>query len=126
MIKLLHAGITEQVLGAFQDVYREHGFGFLENVYVNSMVIELGARGLSVKREAPTEVLYRGVVVGRYRADLIVEDRVLLEVKAAKTITNADERQLLNYLKASRIAVGLLLHFGPEPKVLRRVMSRHR
>ncbi len=124
MVELLHAELTERIIGVFRDVYREYGNGFYESVYANSMAIELGAAGLDVKREVVTEVFYKGVVVGWYRADMIIESRVLLEIKATKALSTGDERQLLNYLKASGIKVGLLLNFGPDAQIVRRVLTR--
>ena len=104
----------------------ELGFGFLEGIYTSALAVELGHRGLAVVREAPIEVFYRGVLVGRYRLDMTVEDRVLVEAKATKTVSQADERQLLNYLKATNYEVGLLLHFGPTPGFRRLVYANQR
>ena len=123
---MLEAALTDQILGAFFGVYRDLGFGFLEAVYVNALTVDLQARGIDSRREVAIEVVYCGVRVGFYRADLVVENRVLLEVKSTRTIVEADERQLQNYLKASHIEVGLLLHFGPEPKFRRFVFSNNR
>jgi GxxExxY protein len=123
---LLEAQLTGQIGGAFFDVYRELGFGFLEGAYANAFSVELRSRGLHVAREVPIEVVYRGVPVGTYRADMIVEGRVLVEVKAGKAVSEADERQLLNYLKASNCEVGMLLHFGPKPKIRRFIYTNDR
>ena len=90
------------------------------------MAVELEFRGLRVRREVPTEVVYRGVSVGRFRLDLVVEEQLIVEVKAARTLVEADERQLLNYLKATKFEVGLLLNFGPEPKFRRLVYANDR
>jgi GxxExxY protein len=114
------------VIGGFHEVYKDFGFGFLEGVYANAFSVELRCRGLEVVREVPIEVVYRGVSVGNYRADMIVEGRVLVEVKAGKAISEADERQLLNYLKASNCEVGMLLHFGPKPKIRRFIYTNDR
>ena len=123
---MLHAELTDQVLGGFYVVYKDLGFGFLEPVYTNALAVELQFRGLEVQREVPSEVVYRGVVVGRYRADLTVNGRPLIEVKATKTMTDADERQLLNYLKATDVELGLLLHFGPKPAFRRLIHTNDR
>jgi GxxExxY protein len=123
---MLHSDVSGPALGAFHVVYKDLGFGFLESVYSNAMSVELRCRGLTVEREVPTEVIYRGVPVGLYRADMRVNDCLLVEIKATKTITDADERQLLNYLKASRIEVGLLLHFGPKPSFRRLIYTNDR
>lgn len=85
--ELLHADITEGVLGAFHQVYRDVGYGFLEAVYSNALAVELEYRTLKVRREVPLEVIYRGVLVGRYRADMVVDHVVLVDNKAAKVLT---------------------------------------
>lgn len=126
MPHLLHADITAPILDSFRYLYKEWGYGFLESPYRRGLVIELTLRGLSVQEEVPYDIVHRGVVVGHYRADLVVENRVLVEVKATRALTTADERRLLNYLKASKIEVGLLLHFGPVPKVVRRLLTHDR
>jgi GxxExxY protein len=121
---MLHEPITNQIIGSFFEIYRAKGYGFLENVYTNSLAVELGIRRLQVKREVPVEVDWKGVVVGTYRMDLLVENMVLVEVKAVDKLVDAHNRQLVNYLKATGIEVGLLLNFGPEPQFSRRVNSR--
>jgi GxxExxY protein len=118
---LLERELTGSIIGAFYDCYNLLAFGYLESVYRRAMVIELELRGHTVSAEGYLEVRYRGVPVGGYRYDLLVDDRVLLEVKSTEKLGPHDERQLLNYLRASRIEVGLLLHFGPAPHVIRRV-----
>jgi GxxExxY protein len=121
---LLEHQTTEQIIGAFFKVYRYFGFGFLESNYANAMEVELNRRGLRVAREVPVQVMYYGVAVGTYRFDMLVSGRVLVEVKAAERLSLTDERQLLNYLRATNMEVGLLLHFGPEPVFKRVVNSR--
>lgn len=111
---MLEEGLTQKIIGGFFNVYRCLGFGYLEANYANAFAVELQALGIPCKREVPIEVVHRGVPVGLYRLDMVVADRVIVEIKSTKTISEADERQLLNYLKASRYEVGLLLHFGPE------------
>jgi GxxExxY protein len=120
---LLHANITERIIQAFFRVYNELGFGFLESIYQNALIVALGKLGLTAKREVPIEVFYEGVGVGTFRYDVLVEGKVLVEVKAAERISEADERQLLNYLRATNIEVGLLLHFGPKATYRRFVYS---
>jgi GxxExxY protein len=122
-IKLIHEKLTREILGAFYTEYNECGCGFLENVYKNALCIELQVRQLSFRREVPTEILYLRKCVGTYKMDLLVEDRVLVEVKASSAIGEADNRQLFNYLRASRLQVGLLLHFGPKPTAKRFVWT---
>jgi GxxExxY protein len=123
MAPLLHRDITDRILNSFYSVYREHGYGYAEGVYVRSLVVELQSRSMAVAREVETTVMYKGVEVGVYRADLIVEGKVLVEAKAITALTKADERQLLNYLKATRVDVGLLLNFGPDPSFRRLIHS---
>ena len=120
---LLHANITDKIIGAFYQVYNELGFGFLESVYRNAMTIELGLQGASTRREIPIEVYFKGVSVGTFRFDMLVDDAVLVEIKSTEKISDADERQLLNYLRATNIEVGMLLHFGPKARYFRRIYS---
>lgn len=96
-------------------MYNTLGYGFLENVYRNALAVELEKRGLKVAREVPVQVFYRGVVVGHYRMDIVVEGHILIEVKATDFLSGTEKPQLFNYLRASKLAVGLLLHFGPKP-----------
>ncbi len=118
---LLHSELTEQVIGGFYAVYNDLGYGYLEAPYANALAVELGARGLVVKREVPVRIVYRGVPVGYYRYDMLVNGQIIVEVKANIALSNADHRQLLNYLKAGNIEVGLLVNFGPEAKYVRKV-----
>lgn len=117
--KLLYADVTQAIIDAFFFVYNKLGYGFLENVYVGALILELRRRGHSVAREVLVPVFYDGVVVARYRMDLIVDDCVVVEVKSTEVLNPHDQRQLLNYLRATPLEVGLLLHFGPRPKVHR-------
>lgn len=121
-----HSELTEQIIGAFYAVYSTLGYGFLENVYVKTLMIELGKRGLKVQDELPIHVYYDGQLVGEYFADLIVNELVILEIKAAKNIAIEHEAQLLNYLKATSYEVGLLLNFGPKPETKRRSFDNNR
>jgi GxxExxY protein len=120
---MIEAALSQAILDAFFRVYHELGYGFLEAVYANALVVELQANGIECRRQCPFEVLYRGAVVGLYRCDLIVGDRILVEAKAIRTLTEADDRQARNYLKATRLQVGFVLNFGPEPKFRRFVYS---
>jgi GxxExxY protein len=120
---VLHEPITNKILGSFFEIYRVRGFGFLENVYTNSLAVELGLRGLEVRREIPVQVHWKGELVGTYRMDLLVENKVLVEVKSCDRLVEAHYRQLLNYLKATGLEVGLLLNFGPDPQFVRRVFT---
>ncbi|MES2792327.1 MAG: GxxExxY protein [Planctomycetota bacterium] len=112
MAELAHHEITEQIIGAAYEVYHHLGYGFLEKVYGQAMLLELSLRGLSAVREDPIQVKYKGIVVGEYKADLLVEKSVIVELKIAKEYQIQDEPQILNELKATEIKVGLLINFG--------------
>lgn len=115
MRQLLHHELTHEIIGSFFDVYNTFGYGFFETPYVNALMFELEHRGIRVQREVPIELVYKGRKVGLYKADMIVEDKVLVETKASAALCEADNRQVFNYLRASKLTVGLLLHFGPTP-----------
>jgi GxxExxY protein len=123
---LLHGDLTDQIIGGCYTVYKKWGFGFLETVYANSLAVELGRIGLRAKREVPVQLHYLGVPIGTYRIDMLVNDKVIVEVKSQRALSVADEKQLINYLKATDLEVGLLFNFGPEPKLQRIVFSNHR
>ena len=109
---LLHANITEEIIGAAFEVHKVLGYGFLEKVYQKAMQVELINLGLKAELEHKITVYYKGVVVGDYSADIFVEDKVIVELKVAKHYNPEDEAQLLNELKATGIKVGLLINFG--------------
>ena len=119
--ELLHGDVTGEIISAFYAVYNELGFGFLESVYIRALAIELFQRRMNVAREVPVTVYYKGVTVGTYRADLVVSDTVVVEVKTGDQVLEQDRPQLINYLRASNKEVGLLLYFGPKA-VLKRVI----
>jgi GxxExxY protein len=121
--ELIAREITEQVIGAFYEVYRELGFGFLEHVYVLAMERELMARGRQVGREVSVQVRYKGVLLTSQRIDMIVDEKVVVEIKSTSILPTTAERQTLNYLRASNLEVGLLLHFGPTAEFHRFVCS---
>jgi GxxExxY protein len=123
---LLEAVLSEQILAAFFYVYRALGFGFLESVYRNALAVHLGRMGLKVECEVPIEVVFDGVIVGRFRGDILVNGRILIEVKATKSLTDADDKQLMNYLKGTSIEIGYILHFGPTPQFRRKVFTNDR
>lgn len=120
-VELLHGDITGEIISAFYAVYNELGFGFLESVYVRALSIELFQRRMNAAREVPVTVYYKGVTVGTYRADLVVADTVVVEVKSGDQVLEHDRPQLINYLRASNKEVGLLLYFGPKA-ILKRVI----
>lgn len=123
---LLHKEITDQILKAFYKVYNTLGYGFLEKVYESALAIELRQMGLQIKRQVPIKVYYDQYLVGEYVADLMVENKIILELKATETIAQANVNQLQNYLKATEIEVGMLLNFGRKPEFKRRVFSNGR
>ena len=118
--------LTGRVLGVFYSVYNELGSGFLESVYQAAMVLALEQANLPLTVQVPLEVLFRGQRVGTFRADLVVGDSVLVELKAAQAIDDSHIAQLLNYLKATSLEIGLLLNFGPRPQFRRLVYSNLR
>lgn len=120
---MLHEEITGPVIGAFYEVHKALGYGFMEKVYENSLVVALRERGLRVWQQAPITVYFHGVPVGEYFADMIVEDRVILELKIAERLNPQDAPQLLHYLRASSIEVGLLLNFGIEAHFRRLILT---
>jgi len=121
-----HQKITDMIIKAFYAVYNELGYGFLEKVYVNALVIELHKLGLQVAKEVAIRVYYLGHEVGDYSADLLEAGVVLVEVKASQGLIVDHEAQLLNYLKATPFEVGLLLNFGPKPTVRRKAYDNAR
>jgi GxxExxY protein len=125
-VKVKEKALTEEIISAFYAAYNKLGYGFLQKVYENAMIIELQNQGIAAVQQAPIKVLYDGKVIGEYYADLLVDGKVIVEIKAAKNLAFENEAQLLNYLKATDIEVGLLLNFGPEPKVKRKVFDNVR
>jgi GxxExxY protein len=123
---LKHGEITEKIIGVFYDVYNELGFGFLESVYHRAMLVALDRAGLAAESKVPLPVFFRGQAVGDFEADIFVERAVILELKAADDLHPAHDAQLLNYLKASAVEVGLLLNFGPKPRFKRFVFDNER
>ena len=119
----LHVDLTEQIIGAFYKVYNTLGFGFLEKVYENALVIELRKMNLLVEKQKKIKVFYQGEEVGHYFADLIVDKTIIIELKAAITLCEENEFQLINYLKATEMEVGLLLNFGKKPAFKRKIFS---
>ena len=121
-----HTDVTGKVIQAFFTVYNGLGYGFSEKVYENSLVLELTKLGLQVEPQKRIAVYYDGEVVGEYFADIVVEDVVIVELKAARQLLRDHEAQLLNYLKATTIEVGLLLNFGPKAEFKRKVYDNER
>jgi GxxExxY protein len=123
---MLYEEKTHQIIQAFYKVYNTLGYGFLEKVYQNAMLIELGRMGFNCKSEQPVKVYYEGYQVGDYRADIIVDDCIIIENKAAEGLAEENEYQLINYLKATEIEVGLLLNFGKKPEFKRKIFTNDR
>jgi len=118
---LLHGEITHEIIGAFYDSYNALGWGYPESIYANAMPIFLRKRGMTYEREVPLRVMLEGVLLGEFRADLVVAGKVIVELKACDRLMGAHESQLISYLKASTYNLGLLLNFGPKPE-LRRII----
>ena len=118
-----HSELTEIIIKAFFNVYNSLGYGFLEKVYENSMMIELKSLGLDCEKQKPISVFYKHLNVGEYFADIIVENKVIIELKASEGIIEEHEAQLLNYLKATDIEVGLLFNFGKQPQFKRQIFE---
>ena len=119
-----YSDLTEKIIKAAYTVHNVLGFGFLEKVYQNALIIELLKMGLNVLKEKPITVYYENEIVGEYIADVIVEDKVVLELKAVKELAEIHEVQLVNYLKATGIEVGLLINFGHSVQVKRKVFDK--
>ncbi len=123
---MLHKEITGTIIQSFYTVYNALGYGFLEKVYENALVHELTKLGLKVRQQMPIQVYYDGISVGEYFADLAVEDCVIVELKAAESLRPEHAAQLINYLKATEIEVGLLFNFGPKPEFARKIFTNDR
>ncbi len=124
MEQLKHSETTGKIIKAFYAVYNDLGFGFLEKVYENALVVELESLGLSVEQQKPINVYYRDVLVGEFFSDLLVNGHVIVELKSAESIARAHEAQLINYLRATRYEVGLLLNFGKTAEYKRKIFDR--
>jgi GxxExxY protein len=116
---LIDEPLTRSVIGAFYEVYNVLGFGLLEQLYAAALERELRARGHRVAREVAVRVVYKGEVIGTQRLDMLVDGRLVVETKSTRVLHPIGARQLRNYLHATRLEVGLLLHFGPEPRFYR-------
>ena len=125
-MELLHEELTNLIIKTFYEVYNELGYGFLEKVYQNSLYLELKNKGLKVEPQKSIPVFYKGTEVGEYFADLMVEDKIILELKAADYIVKEFENQILNYLRATDCEVGLLLNFGKKPEFKRKIFENDR
>jgi len=124
--KYLHQELSSLIIKCFYTVYNKFGYGFLEKVYENAFKIELENQGLFVEKQKPITVYYGNEIVGEYFADLIVDNKVIIELKAAESLREEHELQLLNYLKATDIELGLLFNFGKKPEIRRKIFSNDR
>jgi GxxExxY protein len=125
-LALKHAELTARIIGIFYDVYNELGYGFLESVYQEALVVALSEAGFTVDRQVPLPVWFRGRKVGDFRADLLIEGKVLLELKSARALEPCHEAQLLHYLKSTEVKIGLLLNFGARPQFRRLLFDNER
>jgi GxxExxY protein len=121
--EFIHQELSSEIIKCFYKVYNTLGFGFLEKVYENALRLELIKNGLRVEKQMPITVYYEDHVVGEYFADLVVEKKIILELKAAEDLCEEHELQLINYLKATDYEIGLLLNFGKKPEVRRKIFS---
>ena len=126
MAGLLHRNITEAILKVYYEVYNELGSGFLEKVYQNAMYFELKSLGYKVEAQKQIKVYYKKQLVGEYYSDLLVEDKVIVELKSTELLMNAHVAQIINYLKGTPIEVGLLLNFGEQPEFKRFIYTNDR
>ncbi len=125
-MKFKYREITEEIIKIFYKVYNKLGYGFLEKVYQNALMLEFEKAGISAVTQFPINVVYDRKTIGEYFADIFVDSRVIVEIKAAKSLLKEHEAQLLNYLKATNIEVGLLLNFGPKPGIKRKAFDNNR
>jgi GxxExxY protein len=125
-VEYLHEDVTKRIIDCFYEVYGLLGYGFLEKVYEHAMMVELQLNGLCVRTQRRIRVHYKGKIAGDYIADLVVEERVVLELKATEVLVHPDECQLINYLKASDFEVGLLLNFGKRREIRRKIFTNDR
>jgi GxxExxY protein len=118
-LRLAHGSLSRVIIGAFYDVYNEIGYGFPEGMYAEAMALALRDRGLTFDRERQLVVRYRNRVVGHFRADFVIDGQIIVELKAADAIVAAHESQVLNYLRASALSVGLILNFSAKAGIRR-------
>jgi len=122
-MKYVHLNLTDKIIKCFYNVYNELGYGFLESVYENSLFKEISKSGLKVNKQEKIDVYYKNQIVGEFYCDLLVDDRIIIEVKAVNKLDKIHEVQLINYLKATNIEVGLLVNFGRNLEFKRKVFS---
>ena len=125
-MNLLHKDTTDIILKSFYKVYNNLGYGFLEKVYENALLYELRNQGLDCEKQKPIKVYYEQIQVGEYYADIIVNECIILELKASESIAEEHEFQLINYLKATEIEIGLLLNFGKNTEFKRKIFTNNK
>jgi GxxExxY protein len=123
---LLLEKLTNQIISCYYDVYNTLGYGFLEKVYENAMLIKFDEAGLIAQNQVPIKVYFHDKCVGSYCSDIIVDNKVILELKAEEKLNDRSEYQLVNYLKATDIEVGLVLNFGKKPEIRRKIFTNDR
>lgn len=123
---MLHDDLTKRIISSFYRVYKSLGYGFLEKVYERAMILDMIGAKIAVEQQVAIKVYYENQVVGNYYADLLVEKKVIVELKAAEVLLKEHELQLINYLKATDVEVGLLLNFGPRAQVIRKIFTNDR
>ena len=121
-----HKTLTAAIISIFYKVYNTLGYGFLEKVYENAMMYEFKKAGIPAVSQSPIKVLYEDEIMGEYYADILVDDKVIVEIKAARNLAPDHKAQILNYLKATDKEVGLLLNFGPKPEISRKVFDNNK
>jgi len=126
MGNLLHRNLSDSILKIYFEVYNELGYGFLEKVYQNAMYFELKSQGYKVEAQKQIKVYYKSQLVGDYFADLLIEDSIILELKAGACLMDEHKAQLLNYLKATKVEIGFLLNFGTTPEFKRSIYTNDR
>ena len=125
-MELLESELTDKIIKAYYNVYNVLGYGFLEKVYQNAMYIELKESGFFVEAQKQIKVNFKGTEVGEYFADLVINEKIIIELKAAEYLVKEHEAQLINYLRGTDIEVGLLFNFGKRPEFIRKVFSNKR
>ena len=126
MENLIQKELTNKILKSYYKVYNTLGFGFLEKVYENALMIELEKNGIEAIKQKPIKVFYDNQLIGEYFADIMVEESIILELKAVEYLIEEHENQLINYLKSTNIEIGLLLNFGKKPEIRRKFFSNER
>lgn len=126
MTEILHKELSEAILKVFYEVYNELGYGFVEKVYQNAMYLELKSQGFKVEAQKQIKVYYKNELVGDFFADLLIDNLIILELKACDVLVKAHYVQTLNYLKATNIEIGLLLNFGEKPEIKRLIFTNNR